>query len=311
VQSVAVTSAMPLTGETWVDELERPDHPIPKAQRLLINVRWVSSDYLGTMRIPLIAGRNLSPADRANPDVALISERTAREGFPGENPVGQKIQGSVPDDNHPVTVIGVVADTRINGLKNGAAMVYMPYWTWTPWTLTFLVRSSQAGDALIPGIRRAIWDIDPQVPIPSLRPMDEQLSESVATDRFQVEVLTSFAASALFLALIGVYGVLAYSVSLRHQEFGIRIAMGSGKGALMGLVLRQAAYPVLLGTGAGLALSLAALGWLRSVLYQTAAIDPVALGGSVLAILAVATLAAVVPARHAAGVDPVEALRIQ
>jgi predicted permease len=311
VQSVAVTSAMPLTGETWVDELVRPDHSVPQAQRPLINVRWVNSDYLATMQIPLVAGRNLSPADRADPYVALISERTAREGFPGENSVGRKMEGIVPDDNHPITVIGVVADTRINGLKDSAPMVYMPYWAWTPWTLTFLVRSSQASDTLIPEMRQALWDIDPQVPIPALRPMDEQLSDSVATDRFQVEVLTSFAASALFLALIGVYGVLAYSVSLRHQEFGIRIALGSGKCALMHLVLCQAAYPVLLGTGVGFALSLAALRWLRSILYQTPVMDPVALGGSLLAIFAVATLAAVLPAQHAASVDPVQALRIE
>jgi len=114
VQNVAVTSAMPLTGETWVDELDRPDHPVHKAERPLINVRWVNSDYLATMRIPLVAGRNLSPTDRGNPYVALISERTAREGFSGEDPVGRTITGIVPDDNHPITVIGVVADTRIN-----------------------------------------------------------------------------------------------------------------------------------------------------------------------------------------------------
>jgi predicted permease len=311
VQNVAVTSAMPLTGETWVDELDRPDHPVHKAERPLINVRWVNSDYLATMRIPLVAGRNLSPTDRGNPYVALISERTAREGFSGEDPVGRTITGIVPDDNHPITVIGVVADTRINGLKDSAAMVYMPYWTWTPWTLTFLVRSSQAGDGLIPEIRRVIWDADPEVPIPALRPMDEQLSDSVSTDRFQVEVLSSFAMSALLLALMGVYGVLAYSVSLRHQEFGIRIALGSGKGALIQLVLRQAAYPVLLGTSVGLTLSLAALRWMRNLLYETPVMDPVAIGGSLLAIFAVATVAAVLPAQHAASVDPVEALRIQ
>jgi ABC-type antimicrobial peptide transport system permease subunit len=117
--------------------------------------------------------------------------------------------------------------------------------------------------------------------------------------------------SALLLALMGVYGVLAYSVSLRHQEFGIRIALGSGKGALIQLVLRQAAYPVLLGTSVGLTLSLAALRWMRNQLYETPVMDPVAIGGSLLAIFAVATVAAVLPAQHAASVDPVEALRIQ
>jgi predicted permease len=311
VESVAVTSAMPLTGETWVDELVRPDHPVAPAERPLINVRWVNSEYLATMQIPLLAGRNLSPSDRTDPYVALISEKTARIGFPGQDPVGRTIEGIVPDDKHPIRVIGVVADTRINGLKDTASMVYMPYWTWTPWTLTFLVRSSQAGETLIPEVRRTVWGVDPQVPIPAVKPMNEQLSDSVAADRFQVEVLTSFAASALLLALIGVYGVLAYSVSLRHQEFGIRIALGSRKSTLMQLVLRQAAYPVLLGTGVGLTLSFVALRWMSSMLYQTKVMDPLAIGGSLLAIFAVGALAAVVPAQRAASVDPVDALRIQ
>lgn len=309
MQSVAITSAVPLTGETWVDDLTRPDHPVPEAQQPLINVRWIDQNYLATMQIPLVAGRNLALADRANPYVALISERTAREGFPGENPIGRKIASIVPDDQHAVNVVGVVADTRINGLKDTAAMVYMPYWAYTPWTLSFLVRSSKASDALIPEMRRVLWGIDPQVAIPSLKSMDEQVSDSVAADRFQAVVLTSFGAAALLLALLGVYGVLAYSVSLRQQEFGIRIAMGSGKAALMHLVLRQAAYPVLLGTSVGLTLALVALRWVRSLLYQTPVLDPLAVGGSVLLLLAAAALAAVMPARRAASVDPMQALR--
>jgi ABC-type antimicrobial peptide transport system permease subunit len=163
----------------------------------------------------------------------------------------------------------------------------------------------------MPAMRRAIWNVDPEVAIPTLKPMNEQLSDSVASDRFQVEVLTSFAASALVLALMGIYGVLAYSVSLRHQEFGIRIALGSKKSALMQLVLRQAAFPVLLGTGVGLTLSFVALRWMRSMLYQAPNMDPVAIGGSLLAIFAVAIVAAILPARHAASVDPMQALRIQ
>jgi predicted permease len=311
VQSVALTSVTPLTGETWVDTLSRPDHPVPDGEQPPINVRWINPDYLPTMQSSLVAGRNFVAADRANPYVALISERTAREGFPGENPVGRKISDIVPDDKHPLTVIGVVADARINGLKDNAAMVYVPYWAFTPWTLSFLVRSSQPSEVLIPEMRRAIWQIDPQVAIPTLKSMDDQVSDSVATDRFQAMVLSGFGTAALLLALLGVYGVLTYSVSLRRQEFGIRIALGSGKSALIGLVLRQAAYPVLLGTGVGLTMALIALRWVRSLLYQPPVMDPLAVGGSVLLLLLAATIAAMVPARRAASTDPMRALRTE
>ena len=311
VQSVALTSVTPLTGETWVDTLSRPDHPVPAGKEPPINVRWINPDYLPTMQSSLVAGRNFVAADRANPYVALISERTAREGFPGENPVGRKISDIVPDDKHPLTVIGVVADTRINGLKDNAAMVYAPYWAFTPWTLSFLVRSSQPSEVLIPEMRRAIWQIDSQVAIPTLKSMGDQVSDSVATDRFQAMVLSGFGTAALLLALLGVYGVLTYSVSLRRQEFGIRIALGSGKSALIGLVLRQAAYPVLLGTGVGLTMALIALRWVRSLLYQTPVMDPLAVGGSVLLLLLAATIAAMVPARRAASTDPMRALRTE
>jgi ABC-type antimicrobial peptide transport system permease subunit len=122
-------------------------------------------------------------------------------------------------------------------------------------------------------------------------------------------VLTSFGLAALFLALLGVYGVLAYSVSLRRQEFGIRIALGSGKHALIGLLLRQTAYPVLIGSGLGLALALVALRWVRSLLYQSPVLDPTAIGGSILLLLAATAIAAIVPAFRAASVDPMRALR--
>jgi predicted permease len=311
VQSVAITSATPLTGETWIDNLSRPDHPVPRAEQPRVNVRFISQDYLPTMQIPLVSGRNIAASDRANPYVALISERIARESFSGEDPLGKKIDQIDPDDNHPLTIIGVVADTRVNGLKDTAAMVYAPYWTFTPWTLSFLVRSSQPSEALIPEMRRTIWQIDPQVAIPSIKSMDDQVSESVAEDRFQAMVLSGFGAAALLLALLGVYGVLAYSVSLRRREFGIRIALGSGRNMLVGLVLRQAAKPVLLGTGAGLVVALIVLRWVRGLFYQTPAMDPLSVGGSVALLLVAAAVAAIIPARGAASTDPMRALRME
>jgi predicted permease len=312
VQAVGLTSAMPMTGETWIDGLERPDHPLPDAEVPMVNVRWIDPGYFRTMGISLRKGRIFTNADQKNGDVALISERTARVGFPDTDPVGKTITGIDPNDNKKaITVIGVVADTRINGLKDMASMVYMPYWTFTPWRLTFLVRTTEGAATLMPAMRRAAWSVDPQVAIPTIKSMDEQVGDSVAAERFQADLLTGFAACGLLLALIGVYGVMAYSVSLRRQEFGIRIALGSQKSALMGLVLRQAALPVLLGAAAGLGLSFVAMRWVRSLLYQTSASDPLAIFASVAALLAVAAVAALLPARQAAGVDPVRVLRTQ
>lgn len=310
VETAAMTSDMPLTGEIWIDFLNRPDHPLPEAQIPKINVRWVSPGYLQAMRIPLIEGRNFTAADRTDFNHVLLSEKAAREGFPGEDPVGRKIR-SYNDNDHTYTVVGIVGDAHVNGLKDTAAMVYLPYWenpfSWS--AVTFLVRGSRPSDAIIPEIRRVIWGIDPQVAIPTVKSLDDQVSDSMATDRFQTMLLSSFGAAALLLALLGVYGVLAYSVSLRQQEFGIRIALGSDKSRLLFLVLRQAAWPVLTGAGAGLVLAFAAVRGVRSLLYQTQLADPVVIAGSLALLIAVAALAAILPARRASRVDPVEVLR--
>jgi ABC-type antimicrobial peptide transport system permease subunit len=149
------------------------------------------------------------------------------------------------------------------------------------------------------------------VAIPSIKSLDDQLSESVASDRFQTLLLSGFGAAALLLALLGVYGVLAYSVTLRRQEFGIRIALGSDKSRLTALVLRQAASPVLIGAGAGLLLAFIATRWIRNLLYETPPVDPVAIAGSLALLVAAAALAAVLPARRASKVDPMEVLRTQ
>jgi predicted permease len=311
VQSATVTNNMPLSGQTWVDDLTRPDHPAPGGHGPTINVRWIDPQYLPTMRTALVSGRNFTAADRANPFVALISEQTARDGFPGEDPIGKKISDIVPDSERSLTIVGVMANTRVNGLKDTADMVYVPYYAFTPWTLTFLVRSSQTGSALKAEIQQALWKIDPSVPIPSVKSLDDQLSESVASDRFQTMLLTGFGGAALLLALLGVYGVLAYSVTLRRQEFGIRIALGSDKARLMGLVLRQAALPVAAGAGVGLVLAFVAARWVRSLLYEAQAGDPMVIAGTLAALAVVAGLAAILPARRASRVDPMEVLRAQ
>jgi predicted permease len=308
VESVAMTSELPIAGETWVSSIIRSDHPVPPGQEPSANIRWVSPSYISTLKIPLLAGRDLQPSDQNHPTNVLISEQAARAAWPGENPVGRTFEVG-GETNY--TVVGVVADARINDLKRTASMVYVPYWQNPWWRAFFFIRSPQPSSALADSIRRTIWNIDPQVAITTLKPLEDQVNDSVATERFQTMLLSSFGIAALLLAVLGVYGVLAYSVSLRQQEFGIRVALGSDKTALMQLVMRQAAIPVVGGIVAGLGLASGATRWIASLLYETKAGDPAVIIASTALLLAASFVAALLPARRAASVDPMRALRTE
>lgn len=308
VESVAMTSEMPIAGETWVSNIIRSDHPLPPGEEPSANIRWVSPSYVSTLKIPLLAGRDLQPADQNHPTNVLISEQTARTAWPDGDPVGRTFE--VGGETR-YTVVGVVADARINDLKRTANMVFVPYWENPWWRAFFFIRSPQPTSALADSIRRTIWNIDPQVAIPTLKSLDDQVNDSVATERFQTILLSSFGIAALLLAVLGVYGVLAYSVSLRQQEFGIRVALGSNKTTLVRLVMRQAAIPVVGGILAGLALASGATRWIGSLLYETKTGDPTVIIASTTLLLVAAFVAALLPARRAASVDPMRALRTE
>jgi predicted permease len=305
-QSVASTSELPLAGDTWIDYVTRPDHPLPAGSEPTANIRWISPGYAATLRIPLVAGRDLTGADKGHPTNILISQDAARTIFPDTNPIGHILH---LNDTTAFTVVGVLADARVNQLDHTAPMIYIPYWKNPWWRVTFLVRSPEAVSALSTSIRRAIWNTDPEVAITTLKSLDQQVSDSVATQRFQTLLLSSFGGAALLLAVLGIYGVLAYSVSVRQQEFGIRIALGCDKPTLMRLVARQAAVPVAGGILAGLALAFAVSRLVSSLLYETSAADPVAIIGGIALLILAALLAALIPARRAAQVEPMAVLR--
>lgn len=305
VQSVAATSVIPLTGDTNVDGIHRVDHPVPEGQVPMANRRFISPGYLSTMRIPLIAGRDFSEEDRKNPRVVIVSEKTARAVWPDENPLGRSIRhwGRV------YTVVGVTADARISDLKRDVAVYYLPYWDFPPATPVFLVRSSQTIQALGPEMRQTIWSVDNDISIPTVISLDAQLNESVATEKFQTIILSSFGGAALLLAVLGIYGVLAYSVSLRTQEFGIRIALGSSRSKLVHQVLMDASYPMAGGMAMGLLGAALATRWVRSLLYETSPADPVVIGSGMAILIVAALLASLLPARNAAATDPMHVLR--
>jgi predicted permease len=306
VQSTAIISELPLAGDTWIDGVTRPDHPVPPGHEPDANIRWISPGYATTLRIPIVAGRDLTEDDKNHPTNVLISQDAARSIFPDTSPIGHIFH---LNDKTDFRVVGILADARVNQLDHTAPMIYIPYWQQPWWRFTFLVRSPQSASALATSMRRAIWSVDPEVAITNLKSLDEQVSDSVSDQRFQTLLLSSFGGAALLLALLGIYGVLAYSVSLRQQEFGIRIALGCDKPTLMRLVARQAAWPVAGGIFVGLALAFAAARYVRSLLYQTSPGDPVAITASIGLLIAVALLAALIPARRAAQVEPMAVLR--
>jgi len=305
IDQAAVTSVMPLTGDMNVDGLRRPDHPVPEGQVPMANRRLISPGYFNSLGIPLLKGRDFSLADREKFRAVILSEKAAKAVFPGENPLGHTILHW----GHIYTVIGITADARINDLKRDTPLFYLPYWDFPPFTPVFIVRSSQAVQTLGPEMRKVIWGVDPDISIPTMTSLDDQVDESVATERFQSVILSSFGVAALLLAVLGIYGVLAYSVSLRTQEFGIRIALGSDRLGLARRVLMDAFYPLISGILLGLLGAAAASRWVGSLLYQTRAVDPWAIGLSLAVLLVAALLAALLPVRRAVSVDPVQALR--
>ncbi len=303
VRSAGLVSAMPLEGETWIDCLCRADRPEGSAP--LANLRWVSPGYFETIREPLVSGRLFENRDRSL-ESAVISQSAARAGWPGENPIGRKLK----HNEFTYTVIGVVADARNNSLKLAPAnMVYLPYKDFPPYSTFFMVRSMLPADSLIPSVRKAIWNYDPDATIARAKTLDSQVADSLAPERFETTLLTAFGVAALCLAMLGVYGVLSYVVAGRKREIGVRMALGANRRAIYGLTMGEAAPPVLIGLLSGLVTSVAVGRVVEKLLYGVGAINiSTTLIVAALFLLAAAA-AAFLPARRAAGVDPMEALR--
>jgi predicted permease len=302
VESAGLGSAMPLEGETWIEGIQRLDGPKREA---LINLRWASPEYFETLKEHLLSGRFLEERDR-NLNSIVISESTAKALWRNEDPIG----GRVHIQQHDFTVVGVVADSRSTSLKSvPPRMAYLHYVYRTPYTTLFFVRGQRPAEALIPAMRQAIWKYAPDITIARAKTLNSQVTDSLATERLETVVLIAFGAAALLLALLGIYGVLSYSVALRKSEIGLRMALGATRSRIYGLTFSDASAPVFAGLLTGLLSAVLSGRFIRSLLYGTQPLDP-----SVMAIvtglfLLLACLAALVPAHRAASVDPMETLR--
>jgi predicted permease len=305
VESAALVSAMPLDGETWIDGISRSDRPTNKPP--LANFRWISPGYFETIRERLISGRLFDDRDATSKTI-IISQASARAAWPNENPIGRAIR----HDGKDYTVVGIVADARNNSLKLAPAnMVYFHFHDDVPYSAVFLVQSKLAGTQLIPAVRRATWSRDASVVISRIKTLDSQLSDSLAPERFETAVLSGFGAAALFLAMLGVYGVLSYTVAVRRQEIGVRMALGATRENIYRLTMRDAFIPVAAGLASGWLLSLILARLVRSLLYGVRTIDTTVSLIVICLFLLAAAIAAFLPARRAASIDPMQALRTE
>jgi ABC-type antimicrobial peptide transport system permease subunit len=257
------------------------------------------------MRQPLVAGRFFEERDR-NLNSVVLSDGEAKALWQNENPIGGQIQ----TQGKQFTVIGVVADSRTTSLKAPPVkMAYLHYKSRPPYATFFMVRGGQSAQALVSSMRQAIWHYVPDVTIARVKALDTHLSDSLAAERFQTSVLITFGIAALLLAMLGVYGVLSYSTVTRKQEIGVRMALGATRREIYLLTLGEAATPVFAGLGAGVLAGILVGRIIQKLLYGIRTVDPSVIVIVTAVFVAAALTAAFLPARRAASVDPMAALR--
>lgn len=305
VQSASITSTLPLSGENWIDLVQREKETRPMNELPASNVRFISPEYFETLRVRLRDGRNFEERDRKN-KVAIISASLAKRLWGDENPLGRRLN----DNGVHSEVIGVTPDFRSTSLDHEPVnMLYVPYWQRPRTGASLLLRTAMDPRQIVNAARAAVWELDGEVTIPEVRTLQEVMSESVGERRFQMLLVLLFAAAAMALAAIGTYGVLSYAVARRTSEMGIRMALGAAQGEVLTMVLRQGMMPVVLGLVMGSAVALAVGRYLESLLYQVSPRDPVAFGVSGALLVVVSIAACLIPARRATQVNPMDALR--
>ncbi|HEX6536984.1 MAG TPA: ABC transporter permease [Gemmatimonadaceae bacterium] len=316
VRSVGASFGLPLTGFGFSLSFEVQGRPPAKpGEEPVADVRIITPDYLKAMGIPIVRGRGFTPEDREGArQVVLVTEATVARFFPGEDPIGRHITlGWGRDGKHlGGDVIGVVGDVRQNSLAEAAEPeIYAPYDQWPVESFNVVMRGSPEGTAILGAARAAIRDIDPDLAMSSVRTLDALVAESVAQPRFYMTLLAAFAVVALLLSAIGIYGVIAYLVSQRAREIGIRIALGASREHVVRMVVRQGAALAVTGIAIGIAGALLLTRLMTSLLFGVTPSDPATFGAVVVVLGAVALLASWVPARRAARVDPALAMRAE
>jgi putative ABC transport system permease protein len=314
VSSASAVSALPFADLGAATSFAIEGRPAPAAgDEPVTDVRVVDEEYFRTMSIPVLAGRTFTVQEALEDrKVAVVNEAMARTYFPGENPVGKRILVNMKSEPQPTEIIGVVGDARYDKLEG--ELRPMVYWTHPQLTyssMTLILRTSIDPEGLTAGARRKILAIDKDQPVSDVRTMESWLAESVARNRFGTLLLGAFAGLALLLAAIGIYGVMSHSVVQRQSEIGVRMALGAEARDVLRLVIGQGLLLVLGGVALGLLGALALTRLLSSLLYGVSATDPLTFAAIALLITGISSIACYIPARRAARVDPLTALRAE
>jgi len=313
VTFVGGTSFLPLAGVGPGTSFWRADMPQPKPEeRLVVDARPVTPGYFTAMDIPMLAGRDVTAADTPDKEpVAVINETFARLVYPGDNPIGRKFILNLGNDK-PHEIIGVVGDVKLVTLEGEIRpTAYLSSRQYAFGLMNFVVRTTGDPALLAPSAVRIVRDIDPLLPVSAVRPLEEVFAESIARPRLTAVAMSIFAGAALLLAALGVYGIVAYSVSQRAREFGIRVALGARPGQIIGMVVGQNLRIVAFGLIAGLVAAIPATRLLRGLLFQVGPNDPMTFVAIGVMLAAVAIVASYLPARRGTQVDPVVTLKAE
>ncbi|MFZ0771472.1 MAG: ABC transporter permease [Candidatus Sulfotelmatobacter sp.] len=314
VQDAAWVSKLPLEGQAFIMVVNVPGVVQRDYENLMANYRYASPGYFQSIGIPLLQGRLFDESDKdKDKKVAVISETVARRVWPKDNPIGRQFHpGS--SATPMVEVIGVVGDVRTAGLEQPPlSLVYIPYWQLEmPGKASLVARtSSERLGSLGTDVRRTIHSVDADVAVTSVRSMNQIVTDSVAGRRFQMLLAHLFSGFALFLAALGIYSVVSYSVEQRRYELGIRLALGSPRSGLRRLVMRQGMTPVLIGLVVGVITGFFAGRAVGSLFFGINAGNPLIISAVALVVIVIGGLACYIPATRTMGVDPMIALRAQ